>query len=77
MAWELFHNPPTNTLARKPSTDRRECVAIEAHDADTHVRAHREIIHRPGRDAVLGALSPIELTVSAIPACEPPGTPSR
>jgi hypothetical protein len=48
------------TLAREPTTKRCEVVAIEAHNADTHVRAWREIIRQPGRAPMLGALSAIE-----------------
>jgi len=48
------------TLAREPQRRRLEVIAIEAHDFETHLRAHREIIRSPGRAPVLGALSPIE-----------------
>jgi len=47
------------TLARQPTTKRCEVVAIEAHDADTHLRAWREIIRLPGRAPTLGALSAV------------------
>jgi hypothetical protein len=45
------------TLAREPTRRRCECIAIEAHDAGTHVRAYREIIRLPGRGPTLSALS--------------------
>src|SRR5262245_12829618 len=48
------------TLARDPRRLQCDVVAIEAHDFETHLRAHREIIRSPGRVPVLGALSPIE-----------------
>jgi hypothetical protein len=48
------------TLAREPTTKRCEVVAIETHGGEEHIRAHREIIRRPGREPVLGALSAIE-----------------
>src|SRR5262249_17723292 len=48
------------TLARDPRRLQCDVVAIEAHDFETHLRAHREIIRSPGRVPVLGALSAIE-----------------
>jgi hypothetical protein len=48
------------TLAAKPFRRRCERVAFEAHDSDTHVRAHRELVHLRGRPPMLGALSAIE-----------------
>src|SRR4029450_5189897 len=43
------------SLAREPTSKPCQCIAIEAHDADTHLRAHREIIRQPGREPVRGA----------------------
>jgi hypothetical protein len=50
----------TTTLAREPLQRRCECVAVEAHDSDQHLRAWREIIRPPGRAPLLGALSAVE-----------------
>jgi len=48
------------TLYRDPRRLQCDVVAIEAHDFETHLRAHREIIRSRGRVPVLGALSAIE-----------------
>jgi hypothetical protein len=48
------------TLAREPTTKPCECIVVEVHDGTAHLRAHREIIRRPGRGPLLGALSAIE-----------------
>jgi len=48
------------TLASQPQRSQRGVIAIEAHDVDTHLRAHREIFCLPGREPMLGALSAVE-----------------
>jgi hypothetical protein len=48
------------TLARVPQPERRQVIAIEAHDAgDVHLRAHREITPGP-RGLMLGKISQFE-----------------
>jgi hypothetical protein len=47
------------TLGGEPF--RRPCIGIEAHnDADTHLRAWREVVRLRGRPPMLGALTPVE-----------------
>ena len=49
-------------LQREPSERRRlQVVALEAHDANEHLRSHREIV-RIGGAARLAALAPITST---------------
>ena len=50
----------------------REVIAIEAHDATTHLRAHREIFFTAGGAPRLAALGPIEPTAACFGSLLPP-----